>query len=74
MKQINEIKRMQQLAGIINENQLFEIDDQNIKQNINKLEDEDILIVTKNLPTEYTDGNKEKVITGLLNIIQKYMF
>ena len=71
-KQLNEeFKRMQELAGLITENEI-DIDDKTLIQNISKLtEEDDIFPITRNLPSGFSDGDEEKVMTGLLNIISK---
>ena len=48
-----------------------EVDDKTLLDNIDDLLDYDIHPITSILPSQYSDGDPEKVLTGLLNIIKK---
>ena len=57
-------------SRLLNENDQT-IDDKTLIQNIDKLTEDDIFVITRNLPTEFSDGDEEEVMTGLLDIISK---
>jgi hypothetical protein len=65
-QQINGIHRMQQLAGIITESQLNEIDDNQLIENIENLTEKEIHAVTM-----HVGGEDDKALEGLLSIIKK---
>lgn len=47
------------------------IDDKTLLDNIDDLLDYDIHPITSDLPSQYSDGNPDKVLIGLLNVIKK---
>lgn len=70
-RQLNEVKRMQQLAGLLNEYQLNEIDDKALMQGIKNLTDDDLKPISLNVRFNFEDVEEEKLLDGIVRVIQK---